>query len=231
MNAKEILLSCNIEKAAALHFTQKEPPVCQDWKAFLQMHLDFAAQIADIQPIPSDNVVLSIHFYTDDKPYYEIRMYCKSELLNNFRRCQAWEEDRTVASYSEAELEQLTFQTLGYVFPEFYDMELMPWKELLGAEVLKENVDTFGRELLAAVIIWEISFWGLSYEGSFCGQNRVWAHIQEIMREICIPQSTSVEDALEELKTFDDGEMPVLDEVLAEDSPDRFYERSATDWV
>lgn len=35
MNVKEMLLACNIEQAAALHYELHELPGCDDWEAFL----------------------------------------------------------------------------------------------------------------------------------------------------------------------------------------------------
>ena len=41
MNVKEMLLSCNIEQAAALHLKLQQPPKYDDWDVFLQAHEDF----------------------------------------------------------------------------------------------------------------------------------------------------------------------------------------------
>lgn len=191
MNVKEMLHSCDIEQTAALHFIIQEPPACKDWERFLQAHRDFIQEIKNITPIPSDNVVFGIEFYASGKPYVEIHMYDKNELLKNFQRCEAWEEDRLLETYANVELEQINPDTLGYTVHKHYDMELMPWEEVLGVEVFEKNLHAFGHDQLAAMVIREISFWGLGYEQFQQGQNDVWKRLLEAIQALnersCIP--------------------------------------------
>lgn len=215
MNVKEMLLGCNIDQAAALHFAIQEPPACEDWGGSLHAHRNFLEEIAHITPIPSDNVVLCTNFFGAGKPHSEIRMYCKSKLLKNFQRCEAWEEDRLLESYSNAEIKQIAPKALGYVYPEYFDMELLPWEEVLGVEVFEENLRTVGHDQLAAVVIREMSFWGLSYERSQQGQHEFWEQIQEALQEVEEHRYIPAEKVYEELRILgrldeDDGEdLPV----------------------
>ena len=179
MNVKEMLLGCNIDQAAALHFAIQEAPACEDWEGFLQAHRDFIEEIADITPIPGNKVVLGVKFHLGRKSYAEVRMYCKSELRNNFRRCEAWEEERLLETYSDAELEQITPETMGYVAPKHYDMDLMPWEKVLGVEVFEENLRTVGHDRLAAMVIREM----IGYERFQRGQCEFGRWIQEALRE------------------------------------------------
>lgn len=234
MNVKELLISCDIEKTAALHFELQEPPICPDWEDFLLSHLAFIAEIADIQPVPCEYVILGSKVGVGDRTHQEIHMYILEELRKDFRRCQAWDEDRSLESYLDTEVEQLAPDVMDYTLPNSYDMKLVPWEELLGVEVFEKNAETFGRELLAALVIREMSFWGLSYERSSCGQSRFWERIQEAMQNVETSQSTSVEEVLEELKAFADteaDETPTLGEEPIWDAEVLFDEISPTDWA
>jgi len=234
MNVKEMLLSCDIEQAAALHFAIQEPPACEDWEGFLQAHRNFLEEIADITPIPSDNIALGIKFRSGGRPYSDVRMYCKSELMESFQRCEALEEDRQLETYSDAELEQIAPEALDYVAPEHYDMELLPWEKMLGVEVFEENLRTVGHNLLAALVIREMSFWGLSHTQSQRGQHDVWEHLQEAMQEVDPHQYTSVEELMEALETLDDTdeyEMSVLKDVPSGNATINFLEFSSDYWA
>lgn len=237
MNVKEMLLSCDIEQAATLHFAIQEPPACEEWEGFLQVHRDFIEEIADITPITSDNVLLCTNFYIGGKPHSEIRMYCKSELLKNFQRCEAWEEDRLLESYSDAEIKRIAPKTLGYVYPEYFDMELLPWEEVLGVEVFEENLRTVGHDQLAAVVIREMSFWGLSYERSQRGQHEFWERLQETMQEVEEHQYIPAEKVYEELQILgrldeDDGDdLSMEEETPSGDMHIAFPEITLDYWI
>lgn len=179
MNVKEMLLSCNSEQAAALHFALQEPPKCNDWDAFLRAHNDFLYEIAAIEPIPGEYVVLGSTAFSDGKAHYCIHMYSKEE-LENFC-CEVWEENRPLEAFSKAKLEQLAPNMLGYRFPDHYDMELMPWEELLGVEISEDNLQTFGHDLMAALVIREMSFWGFSIEHASQGQGYVRECLEEFL--------------------------------------------------
>ena len=216
MNVKEMLFSCDMEQAAALHFAIQEPPKCEDWKRFLQMHREFLKEITDITPIPGDYVILGAKFHLGEKVYSEIAMYCKSEFLENFNRCEAWEGGRSLDAYSNTEVARIAPDIMGYVVPEHYDMELMPWEELLGVEVFEENLRTIGHERLAAMVIREMSVWGLRYERSCQGQHVFWKVLQEALQEVDPHRYTSPEEVFTELNKLDDmdeGEVHAQDNV------------------
>lgn len=237
MNVKEMLLSCDIEQTAALHFAIQEPPKCEDWKRFLQMHRDFIEEIADITPIPGDNVALGSKLHSGGKTYSEVRMYCKSDLLKNFNRCEAWEAERSLRAYSDDEVEQIAPKILGYAAPEHYDMELMPWEKLLGVEVFEENLRTVGHDQLAAMVIREMSLWGLSYERSQQGRQEFLKRIQEALLEVEEHQYIPAEKVYEEFQMRgwldeDDGEdLSVEEEVLSRDVHIAFPEFTPNYWT
>lgn len=234
MNVKEMLLTCNIEQAAALHFTLQEPPICEGWEGFFLVHQSFLKEIAEIKPIPSEYVIIGSTAVSDGKEYHSIHMYSTGELRENFRRCEIWEENRLPELYTEKELTQIAPNVLGYRFPDDYDMEFMPWEELLGVEVFEDNLHTFGHDLLAALVIREMSFWCLSHECASQGQNRFWKRLEEAMQEVYTPQGASLEEVLKELKEFADvndeetltlGGKPIYDQEVL------FGEISPEDWA
>ena len=215
MNIKNLLITCDIEKAAELHFVLQEPPKSEDWEGFLRAHLDFANEIAGIQAIPGDYVILGSKILVACDPFQQIQLYRKKEIEEKFCRCEAWEGDRPLERYTDAELEQISPNALGYVFPDAYDMETMPWEELLGAEVFSENVDAFGQELMAALVIREMSYWGLSYERSRQGQRRLRERIEKAVQGEWFGPFASFEElmkALNDPSDGDDDKLPAVDE-------------------
>ena len=183
MNVKELLMSCNIQKTAALHFEMQEPPVCQDWDLFLQGHMSFIREIAPIEPVQTGYIILGSTYEDNKEAQHDLQMYDKAELLSVFTRCKFWEQDLQLEYMSEDELGKIRPQALQYVFPNCYDMETMPWEKLLGVELFEENVCAFGQDLMAAMLIQEMSFWGLSYEKSRAGQEQLWGRLQEALQE------------------------------------------------
>ena len=211
MTVKEMLLSCNIEQTAALHFAIQEPPKCEDWNQFLQAHRDFIQEITDITPISGGYVILGTHFRSGGKLHFNIHMYCKNDLPESFTRHEAWEENRSLKSYSDADIAQLVPGDLAHSVPEHYDMEQMPWEELLGVEIFEKNLHSFGKDYLAAFVIREMSFWGLSQECSRKGQRGVKNELDKAMQEIELNQYASFDVISAEIKETEntvEGEMP-----------------------
>ena len=235
MNVKEMLLNCAIEQAAALHFGLQEPPKCNDWGAFLQVHNDFLREIAALEPIPSEYVILGSTTFSNGNAHHSIHRYSQEELHRNFCRCEIWEEDRPLEAFSKAELEQIDPNVPEYRLPDHYDMELMPWEELLGVEVFEDNLQTFGHDLMAALVIREMSLWGLNRECSAQGQNRFWERLEEALQGVDeMPRYTSVEEAIAALNEPGDEEeeeAPMLDGKPIWDTAVLSEEISPVDWA
>lgn len=218
MNVKALLLSCNMEKVTSLHFEMQEPPRCEDWDLFLQLHESFLQEIASIEATQSGYVILGSSYTGDGEAQHNIHMYDKAELLAGFTRCQPWEQDLRLEQLSADKLKKIAPDALQYVLPNDYDMETMPWEELLGAEVYDKNVCAFGQDRMAAMLIQEMSFWGLSYEKSRAGQEKLWGRLQEALRETeASTESYCTADELMAALALDDDIEEVPDESGCED--------------
>ena len=214
MNVKELLMSCDIRQAALVHYGIQEPPYCEDWGRFFHAHQSFIQEIATIEPVAGDYVILGSINYYDSEDTYSVDMYCKTELPAEFQPCSCLDRDKRAEDYSDEEIAQIADEVLRYRFPASYDMEFMFWEELLGAEVFDENVCAVGRDVLAALVIREMSFWGLSYEKTRQAQQRFWQRLEEAEKELAEEHNSfeTVEELLAELAKDDD-------ELLTDEAP------------
>lgn len=118
-----------------------------------QMYTRFFQEIAAIEPTPGDYVVLGRFCETGDPEIGELRLYQKSDLLSNDQKA------------------------------EHYNIDLLPWEQLLGAEIPEENPCACGHDRMAAMMIRHMSTWGLSLAQSRCGQKKFWKNLDTALQE------------------------------------------------
>ena len=181
MNVKEMLLSCNIEQAAALHLKLQQPPKYDDWDVFLQAHEDFLREIAELEPISGEYVIFGSSSVCKGKTHHNIRLYRKPELYAAYKEYEMLYGNQCPESYSETNLARIVPKALKYLYMNDHGMEMMPWEKLLGADILEDNLQSFGHDLLAALMILEMSFWGFSIEHARQGQKYARDCLQEYL--------------------------------------------------
>jgi hypothetical protein len=229
MNVKELLMSCDIQQAALMHYGIQWPPYWEDWGSFFHAHQSFIQEIATIEPVAGDYVILGSTNYNDCEDPHSVHMYCKTELPAEFQPCSYLDLDRRAEDYSDEEIAQIADEVLRYRFPDSHDMESMFWEELLGVEVFDGNMCAVGRDVLAALVIREMSFWGMSYEKTKQAQQRFWRNLEEAEKELVNEQNCfeTVAELMAELAQGDDLE-PIQDEAPREEESVRiaFPEKS-----
>lgn len=184
MIVKEMLLACDPEAMIRIHYQMQEPPKAEDFEQFRQMHMDFLQEIAAIEPDPSDLVLLGYPDAGGEMNKGVVGLFSEAEILSSLSRCAGWQQHRGIDQLCEDTQIDLLWEQVLNSNLDRYDMETMPWEQLLGVEVLEENLRAFGHDRMAAAIVEELSFWGLSYKKSKEGLKRFWDGLEEAMKEM-----------------------------------------------
>ena len=228
MIVRDLLMECNIEKVAALHFEMQEEPRVDDYKLFLDQHYIFLRDIRKIELVPGDNLILASRIPLNDTSEYEVRMYHKSEMKEQFIRIEALEDEWTSFEQLDAATYAQVDEALrSYCHLNHYDMETAAWGELLGAELFEENINQIGRDRLAACLIKEMTFWGFSQDDSDRGRARIRSEIEDAINEMEYLESLPEEERRKHYLTHEElihqlsVEFPELSDGLDEDNDER----------
>lgn len=185
MTVKDLIRECDIQKVVALHFEMQENPRIDDYELFLNLHLIFLRDIREIEPIPGDNLILASCIPLNETNVYEVRMYHKAEIKEQFVRLAVLEGEWTSFEQLDAATYAQVDEALhSYCHLNHYDMETAIWEELLGAELFEDNLNHIGADKMAACLIKELTFFGFSLDDTNRGQARIQSGIEAAINEM-----------------------------------------------
>lgn len=196
MTIKELLLDCDIEKAAEWHYNFQEEPRIEDWEHFLNLHRQFLQEIQKITPVCDDYLMMLYVSESNGETRIEIGFYHKSELMATFKRHinleGFWDIDNL--KHNRRRFQEVKSCLTSDIRCDSYDLETMPWELILGAEVFEKNVERCPKEIVVARLIQKMTFFGFAREQSAEGQRTVMSVIREGLTEVAHMENLALED-------------------------------------
>jgi hypothetical protein len=123
-----------------------------------QAHLELIQQIKAIQPVDTEHLILGYYYVDEGKEYLDTLLYRKAD-IRAFDPDSELSHIDSIAGLADDEIERLSHL---HLLPESYAYELCPWSEILGYEICEDNAKEIGPTRLAAAVIYEMTFCGLT---------------------------------------------------------------------
>ncbi len=138
------------------HYTENDK-----YERVLKSCTSVLSELLALEAVPVDDKLLCVSLIDefDETKRNDFLLYDKEVLSGKFTAPSKLNEVVDIDSLSLAELD---FFLGKFEFPQSYAQDFIPWEEILGYNLIDENVSDYGGTIVAAEILYEITLWGFS---------------------------------------------------------------------
>ncbi len=159
---KDLIRECPVE--SIVDYIVDRDGISEDERAeTFSNYSSFVEDILGREPVESDFVMLGILYGDGGKSEKETSLYKKEELLSKTDR------DSEIGKLSFEDVDALSDEetdriTLLYPVSKNHAYEYALWDEIIGYEVIRENVEEFGLVPFVSEIIYKMTYFGFDEE-------------------------------------------------------------------
>ena len=182
MNVKDLLLSCPLAELAEEVCRQEENLDDPETAAVMCEYV--ILQLEEKEPLDTGHVLIGISFLFDGQEWLDPCLYRKEEFFGWNGEPKELSEIESVQKLSDAEVESLLGRGSSLTS---YGFDFAPWNEILGYELLEENIADIGAIALAAAILEEMTFFGYTEGDAEEQWQEVEERVEEAERYLALP--------------------------------------------
>lgn len=156
-NVKELFFECDLDKLndmMILYFVGEKDIFEERRLEYRDKLCEIMANIKEIEPVKSDNILLAGDGYISSKSYFFSDEYLK----------ESSREDYDDEDECEGRLHHLDVVMAEPDNDEVYSIMGCEWKDILGYQVPEFLIERIGLEYLMISILWEMTWFGLTAE-------------------------------------------------------------------
>lgn len=169
MIVKELLLSCSIQELTLEGLRQEGLPN-KELDIAMELCKYVIQQLEGKDPVDTEHILIGVIFSEDGDESLRACLYRKSDFYDWTGEPEALSGISSVTTLPDEKVNVLCRLSVP---PDCYAFDFSPWDEVLGYELLEENIADIGAIPLAAAILLEMTFCG-------CSEAAIAARQQEI---------------------------------------------------
>lgn len=183
MNVKDLLLSCPIPELAT-EFIRQESISPEHFEKVTEICLYVIEQLKEKAPVDTGHILIGIFFQEDEVETLHPCLYQKEEWNAWKGEPEELAQSGNVQELSDDQVAELCCLTVPL---ETYAFDLSPWDEILGYELLEQNVADLGEAPLATAILLEMTLFGFTESDVTVIQGEILDSIKEAKRIMELP--------------------------------------------
>lgn len=139
---------------------------------------EFCEKLMNIEAKKSEYIILALPYYDEGISRVSSYMFQKDELRDSLSDYSGLIFPNLEDNLTDEELEKY-LDAVNAWMPESYGYDFMDWDEVLGSEVLYDNIERMGKDDFIADVLFEMSFNGMTEER----QKERLEQLEEALRE------------------------------------------------